>query len=157
MVVLCALLYRRGRSTDAVVVAVITLGATGMANLDKVLVGRPRPPVHHLEAVASASFPSGHATQASAFYLSALLILLAGRPPRALAIAAALATAALVAGVALSRVYLGVHYPSDVAGGLLLGATWSVLVRRATDHWGARGPVNVASEMRLSCAEAEPR
>lgn len=123
----CALLYRRGETRSAVALALSTLGGTLIANLDKLLVGRPRPPVHHLESVSSSSFPSGHATQSAAFLLALLFVLLAGRPPRSLAIAAAATVGALLAGIALSRVYLGVHYPSDVATGLILGGTWGLL------------------------------
>jgi undecaprenyl-diphosphatase len=85
--------------------------------------------------VTSSSFPSGHATQSAAFYgsgLLALMILLRG-PGRLRELARAVAAAALallVCGVGFSRVYLGVHYPTDVACGLLLGALWAGLVRR---------------------------
>jgi undecaprenyl-diphosphatase len=83
--------------------------------------------VHHLEHVASASFPSGHTTQATAFYLALLIIFLASKPSRRGAVAAAIATIGVVLGIVFSRVYLGVHYPSDTAAGVLLGASWSLL------------------------------
>jgi membrane-associated phospholipid phosphatase len=119
----------RNRRADAFAVVVSSAGAAAIFYLDKLLVGRPRPPVQHLEAVSSASFPSGHATQSTAFYLALGFVVLAARPPRAAATAVAVATALLVAGIAISRVYLGVHYPSDVAGGVLLGGMWAALVR----------------------------
>jgi undecaprenyl-diphosphatase len=119
----------RDRRADAFAVVVSSAGAAAIFYLDKLLVGRPRPPVQHLEAVSSASFPSGHATQSTAFYLALGFVFLAARLPRAAATAAAVATALLVAGIAISRVYLGVHYPSDVAGGVLLGGVWAALVR----------------------------
>lgn len=120
--------YRRGWPEAAVALAVSTVGAAVLANVDKVLVGRARPPVEHLEHVVSESFPSGHSTQASAFYGALLLIFLACRPTRPAAATATVATAVLVAAIALSRVYLGVHYPSDTIGGVLLGASWSMWV-----------------------------
>jgi membrane-associated phospholipid phosphatase len=125
--VVCAGLWYRGRVRATLALAVTTAGAVLLSSVDKVLVDRPRPPVHHLEHVASASFPSGHSTQASAFYGALLLIFLCHRPGRLRALPAAAATIGLVLGIALSRVYLGVHYPSDVAGGLLLGAGWSTI------------------------------
>jgi membrane-associated phospholipid phosphatase len=119
---------RRGRRDAALAVALGTPGALVIADLDKLLVGRPRPPVHHLEPVAGSSFPSGHATQTAALVAALLLQRLAGPGPRALVLATA--ASLLVACVALSRVYLGVHYPSDVAAGVTLGVAWSVVAGR---------------------------
>lgn len=126
-VVGCAVLYRRGRSRASLAVAVSTVGAILIATVDKLLVGRPRPPVHHLEHVTTASFPSEHTLQATAFYGALLIVFLHGGSSRRRAVSLVAATTVLVLGVALSRVYLGVHYPSDVAGGALLGASWAVI------------------------------
>jgi undecaprenyl-diphosphatase len=131
LVAVCwVVLSRRGRRPDAFAIANCLSGAVAISTIDKLLVGRLRPPVRHLETVTGASFPSGHATQATAFYLAVLIALVAGKKPRALVTAAAITTAALVVGIAISRVYLGVHYPSDVAGGVLLGATWCLVACR---------------------------
>jgi undecaprenyl-diphosphatase len=126
-VVCCVAFYRRGWPAATVALGVSMLGGVVLANVDKLLVGRARPPVHHLEQVASMSFPSGHATQATAFYVALLLIFLASGRSRRVVMAAVLATAMLIVGIAASRVYLGVHYPSDTIAGILLGAAWSVL------------------------------
>jgi membrane-associated phospholipid phosphatase len=124
----CVLLYHRRLGAAALAVAVSTAGAVVLSNVDKLLVDRPRPPVQHLEHVTSASFPSGHATQSSAFYGTLLVVVLCSGSGRLWAVPTAIATAALVLGIAFSRVYLGVHYPSDVVGGLLLGGSWSAIV-----------------------------
>lgn len=121
-------LYQR-RRVDALTVALSSAGAAVIFYLDKLLVGRPRPPVQHLEAVGGGSFPSGHATLSAGFYLALMIAFLAGKPRRAAVVAAAVATELLVVGIAVSRVYLGVHYPSDVAGGVLLGGMWTAVVR----------------------------
>jgi undecaprenyl-diphosphatase len=126
--VCCAILLVRGRRWRALAVGLSTLGAVAIADLDKRLVGRPRPPVHHLDTVSSPSFPSGHAAQSTAFVLAMMIALGATDRPLWLKIAAATAGSLLVLCIAASRVYLGVHYPSDVAFGVLLGAAWSLLV-----------------------------
>jgi undecaprenyl-diphosphatase len=124
------------RLLGAVTVVLGTAGGVLLSNLDKLLVERPRPPVHHLEHVVTWSFPSGHATQTSAFCVAAVLAagpVLRRRGVRAGAVAVAVA---FVVAVAASRVYLAVHYPSDVVAGALIGTTWSagaarVLLRRS--------------------------
>lgn len=138
--ILCLILYRRGWPAAAVALAVSTGGGVVIANIDKLLVGRARPPVVHLEHVASESFPSGHATQASAFYSAVLFIFLTHRPARRTAATAAIGSALLVCAIAASRVYLGVHYPSDTIAGVLLGTSWSlvtcsVIRRRCSTEW----------------------
>jgi undecaprenyl-diphosphatase len=74
--------------------------------------------------VASASWPSGHATSSIAFY-GALAVLAARRVSAGWGRAASwVAGGLLVAAVGTSRVYLGVHYPSDVVAGLAVGGLW---------------------------------
>ncbi|MGH2902670.1 MAG: phosphatase PAP2 family protein [Solirubrobacteraceae bacterium] len=124
----CVLLVRAGLPRQAAAVALSLAGACLISDLVKVLVGRPRPSVEHLQTVAGASFPSGHSIQAGAFWFSLVLaIRAAGVAPVRVRRAAALA-ALIVLAVALSRVYLGVHYPSDVIAGVLLGIGWAVYV-----------------------------
>jgi undecaprenyl-diphosphatase len=130
-IVVCAILCWRRRRADAYAVALSAAGAIALSSVVKIMVGRARPPVHHLEAVSSGSFPSGHATQSTAFYLTLLMVLVTGKP-RSARPAAAVAAVLLIIAIATSRVYLGVHYPSDVIAGMLLGGTWSVISRRAS-------------------------
>ena len=126
----CVMLVRAGLRREALGVAVSLAGAMLISDLVKLLVSRPRPPVEHLQAVSGSSFPSGHATQASAFWFSLVLASrAAGAPPMVTRVAAALALL-IVLAVAASRVYLGVHYPSDVVAGILLGTGWAVYVSR---------------------------
>lgn len=90
--------------------------------------GRLRPElVPHATRVFTASFPSGHATVTAAACLASALLLAQVRPePRFTAFAIAVAVC-LVALIGASRVYLGVHWPTDVMAGWLLGTSWVAL------------------------------
>jgi undecaprenyl-diphosphatase len=128
----CLMLVHIGLVRASLAVATSLAGAMLISDAVKLLVSRPRPPVEHLQAVTGSSFPSGHATQASAFWFSLVLVLpTAGASPRLTRAAGALALA-IVLLVALSRVYLGVHYPADVVAGILLGTGWATFVARCT-------------------------
>jgi membrane-associated phospholipid phosphatase len=109
-------------------VAVALIGAGGIQLLVfalKVFIGRARPDrAGRLVDVTGFSFPSGHSAGALVcFGLLAWLVCMATRN-RTIQTTAWLAAAMLTAAVGLSRAYLGVHYPSDVIGGWILGGTW---------------------------------
>ncbi|QNN51501.1 phosphatase PAP2 family protein [Nocardioides mesophilus] len=133
---LVLVLLVRPRTSRPVLHAGWVLGFFGLAVLTRSVLqpalGRPRPPTDGILADGpGSSFPSGHTLQ----IVVALGLLLAcyrpaGRGARTLATVAALAVVSLVG---LSRLYLGVHWLTDVAGGALLGAGVLVL-------WWATGP-----------------
>ncbi len=129
--VCCLMLLRAGLRWEAFAISVSLAGAMLISDLVKLLVSRPRPPVEHLQAVTGSSFPSGHSTQASAFWFSLALALQRARVAPPLGRVAAGLALLLVLAVALSRVYLGVHYPADVIAGVLLGTGWAVFVARS--------------------------
>ncbi len=123
--VLALVLWWRGEGRLALYVAAARLGSLALSQGLKHLVDRARPvfDVPVAEALGP-SFPSGHALGSSVFWTTcAVLLMPRVRRPRLL-----LAGAVLVAVlVAASRVLLGVHYLSDVTGGLLLGLGWAAV------------------------------
>ena len=120
-------LWRWNRRPDALVLTTVVVGSALLPTVAKLIVGRPRPPVEHLTQVSSSSFPSEHAVQAAAIYLAMALLLGRTWPIvwRRVLVGTAVVIALVVAG---SRVYLGVHYPTDVAAGLVVGWIWSWLL-----------------------------
>lgn len=112
----------------AATMAAGVLLASLSSNLTKDIFDRPRPDlVPHGVYVYSGSFPSGHSALSAATYLI-LAMLIASLEPRrrTKALAYGVAGAVLVA-VGGSRVYLGVHWPSDVLAGWCLGAIWAAI------------------------------
>ena len=125
-----------GRSVRAsVFVPLALVGAALGSRLAKLAVGRPRPDEFVLLGAmpVDASYPSAHVMQAVAFALAWQL-----RPGRAPRAREAVAAAARVAGVALSRMYLQVHFPSDVLAGGVAAVFW-VLALRCLPVWGRPG------------------
>jgi undecaprenyl-diphosphatase len=91
----------------------------------------------HLEAVSSTSFPSGHAMASASLYLTLAFVASRSRALR-LHRAALLGTAGLIASaIGATRVYLGVHWPTDVLGGLALGTAWASTAEAGFDLSGA--------------------
>ncbi len=114
------LLWRR-RLVDAAVVAVALIGATLFTDAVKDMIARPRPPGEQLAPAAGFAFPSGHTLNSTATYgLVALYVWRSRLAPAARRVAVAI-LAAIPFLVGLSRIALGVHYPSDVVGGWLAG------------------------------------
>ena len=145
--VCCAALYRAGRVWASMLLAISSGGAALIFNVDKLIVARPRPSVEHLVLAPHSSFPSGHATLSAAFY-GALLIVLVVQARRGMPrVAAVTAVALLVLGIALSRVYLGVHYPTDVGAGVALGAAWTLTVALSLRGGPARAPRAVCADL----------
>lgn len=128
LVALIALGDRRG----ALHLAIAGLGTWILEVATKGLLERARPTeVVPLRQVSGYSYPSGHALAASALYLTMAILLggrLRGRTPKALVMGGVLL---LIFAIAVSRVYLGVHYPSDVLGGVALGSAWALVLAAA--------------------------
>ena len=123
----------RGQITLAAVLALSTIGASAADESIKLLYHRVRPLAFFgYDEPMTYSFPSGHSTTSICFY-GLLVVILAGSMKsrthrRALWTAACL----LVLSIGFSRVYLGVHYPTDVLGGYAFGLVWLLGVVNAT-------------------------
>lgn len=109
-------------------VLIATVGGLVLSLLLKRYFARPRPElVSHLSAVYTSSFPSGHSMLSAVVYLTlgALLARLVEGPALRLYIVFVAMLFTLLVGV--SRVYMGVHYPSDVLAGWSVGLSWAIL------------------------------
>jgi undecaprenyl-diphosphatase len=122
---LAALGFRRDPLPGAWLLAEY-VGAVVLYQSLKAVLDRARPP-GGLDDATGAAFPSGHATQGIAFF-GLLAVILLGLVPRGIRLPAAVGVATLGILSGLSRVYLGVHWLTDVAGGFLLGGAWLAIM-----------------------------
>jgi undecaprenyl-diphosphatase len=122
-VAVAAWFMRRGRINEAVVVLVSALGIEVLNGALKLLFHRQRPEYAYVH-LDTYSFPSGHATGATAIY-GVVIYLLVRNGARSARVLAAVAFAALIPLIAFSRLYLEAHYLSDVLAGCSLGAAWA--------------------------------
>jgi undecaprenyl-diphosphatase len=149
------LLERRPRALAFLLVAVV--GGQLLSTTLKHGFARPRPDlVPHGAYVYTASFPSGHATMSAVTYLTlgALVArLLARRRTKLFVVACAIVFSALAGG---SRVYLGVHWPSDVLAGWALGASWAAACWLAADAIDRRRRRTIRARGADPATEPEP-
>jgi undecaprenyl-diphosphatase len=129
----------RGQRADAVLAVGAMAGASLVFRLIKVLLARERPPVaDHLVVETNESLPSGHATMS--IVVIGTIVVLAWAGLGALGRAAVVVVAAAwVGAVGATRVYLGVHWISDVLAGWAVGAAWLALCVTVWARW--RAPV----------------
>jgi undecaprenyl-diphosphatase len=139
----------------ATLVLVAIVGGYLLSNTLKAFFDRPRPKiVPHLAEVVSASFPSGHSMVSSVAYLTLGALLartVARRREKVYFICASLLLTFLIG---LSRVYLGVHYPSDVLAGWSGGTAWALLCWTVAYWLQRRGTLRTAAA--ADAADAAP-
>ena len=85
---------------------------------------RARPSIEHMVVVKTLSYPSGHAMSAMAFYGFLIYLVFKIKMKQWLRVLLTLLFASLIFLIGLSRIYLGVHFPSDVVGGMIAGLIW---------------------------------
>lgn len=128
---IAAWLWHRGRGRFALGLLLVILVGRGVSEVEKYWIARARPTLEpHLVVVKTSSFPSGHATSSMIFYLT-LALSLVPAPWRRLAAASAVLLSLLVG---ISRVMLGVHWPSDVIGGWSFGLLWVLVTLQPAER-----------------------
>jgi len=129
-----------GRKHAAALLAVSALGGEALTQILKAMFHRSRPEAYFgLNNPENYSFPSGHTIAACCFW-GVLAAILAARSKSGWAKRALYALGmALAAAVGFSRVYLGMHYPSDVLAGYAVAAIWLAAMREGYGVWLRRG------------------
>ncbi|MFN8474483.1 MAG: phosphatase PAP2 family protein [Anaerolineae bacterium] len=116
--------WRRGQRSKVVMLTLAYLGGAALDQLLKVFFHRMRPETAGgIITVQGYSFPSGHAMMSLCFY-GMLIYLLVSERSRLIRVLGLAAAIALIGAIGLSRIYLGVHYPSDIVGGFTAGFAW---------------------------------
>ncbi len=149
LITLCASLYLLlvGKPGGALFVFVAVAGGTVISQALKALFDRPRPDlVPNAPIELTASFPSGHAMLSAVTYLTIGALLTRLEAPRrvhAFFLAVAVVMTVLIG---ISRVYLGVHWPTDVLAGWCLGAAWSLFCWLVALWMQRRGQIEKVSD-----------
>lgn len=148
------------RRYDLALLVIVAVGGAMLLNLLlKLGFDRPRPDlVPHLTEVYQSSFPSGHSMAAAATYLTLGAMMARVQPRRRLKIYFLALAIGVMLLIGFSRVYLGVHWPSDVLAGWAAGAVWALLCWLAA-WWLSRrrrpAPEGLADEPAGENADAE--
>jgi undecaprenyl-diphosphatase len=112
-----------------IIILIVTVCGSALLNRQlKLLFERARPTIHPIIVEAGYSFPSGHSMNAFTFYGIVTLLLWRYLPSHVGRTILFLFSLFMILTIGLSRVYLGVHYPSDVIGAYLASCTWLIVV-----------------------------
>jgi membrane-associated phospholipid phosphatase/8-oxo-dGTP pyrophosphatase MutT (NUDIX family) len=146
----------KGEYRRALLYLLIVVSGRLLVDAQKILSARDRPEQEHLDTVHSLSFPSAHSANSAMVYFAAALLLLPllrrKRMRRLLLTFAALLTLA----IGFTRMILGVHWPSDVAGGWSFGLLWTLLLLRLVRLPGTPGrPPSLNSQRRAKDEQRE--
>lgn len=128
LTVLCTILfYIKFKNWRYVLEMVFVLAIAGLSNSAlKQVINRARPDVDHLVSVATLSYPSGHAMSAISFYGFLIYLIYNIKMKRIFKISLIILFSLMIFLIGISRIYLGVHFPSDIAGGYIAGLIWVI-------------------------------
>jgi undecaprenyl-diphosphatase len=140
------LAWRRGWRS-ALILVTVGLTAYWLTSGTKLLIPRKRPDLPNpiVQIPASRSFPSGHALNSAAVYMSIALMVTRRSSSRLLSIGLLGGTLGIILLIGFSRMYLCVHWLSDVLAGLSAGLGLSLLALWADKKWNLEKPTNVSS------------
>jgi undecaprenyl-diphosphatase len=129
-------LAAQGRRRASLIFIAACVGAEALSEILKLVFRRPRPEAFFgFAEPATYSFPSGHSVMSACFYGVVAAILTTRMESHATKIAIWTGAAFLAVAIGFSRVYLGVHYPSDVLAGYAAAAIWVGTVRAGYEIW----------------------
>jgi len=142
LLVVAGYLLAAGKRHAAWFVLATVLGGAALNSLLKLGFARPRPDiVTPLTKVLTLSFPSGHAALSAVCYLTLGVLLAQTQASRTLRIYFIATAMLLTLLVGLSRIYLGVHYPTDVLAGWCFGVAWALICWTIMRHFQRRGEI----------------
>ncbi|MBJ7881775.1 phosphatase PAP2 family protein [Gelidibacter salicanalis] len=127
LIVLAILSYFVFKQWKLMLQVFFVLALSAISNLIlKRFVDRARPGIEHMVSVETLSYPSGHAMSAMAFYGFLMYLIYRFNINIYLKFGVIFLLGILILSIGLSRIYLGVHFPSDIAGGYIAGLIWVV-------------------------------
>ena len=142
----CSYLLLAHKRIEAAVVAVSAVTGTILSTVLKMSYNRPRPELEVMSHQFTSSFPSGHSLISAVTYLTLGAVLSRFAPTRQQRIFIFSLAVFLTLIVGLSRLYMGVHFPSDILAGWCLGAAWALLWSMVAFQLQSRGAIEKPDE-----------
>lgn len=142
VVAVCSYLLLARMRREALLIVCSVLGGTLLSTVLKMSYNRPRPDLTAMSQQFTASFPSGHAMLSAVTFLTLGALLARLAPTRPLQVFAIGTAVVLTLLVGVSRIFMGVHYPSDVLAGWCVGAAWALLCFIIATQLQRRGDIS---------------